>query len=395
MAEAVAAISSIAPPTTPAAGTGGDSVDSAIDKAQGTEVKAKPPKYGKYGEPLRGDDPKPEPKKELSTAEKPIVTDDKKEVAEDPEGKGREKYVIDGKDIWLDKDTARQLIQKSGAANKRLYQLSEEKKQVSAMAEKAEAALARAEQIFELLSTDPVRALKMVHGDDDGKIRQSIEPYLADRIREELEDEKNPHNKLLRDEKRARETAEARLAEIEQGKQQEAQQKQHQGLVDHYNKQIIEALELGGMPKNERTAAKMADVMYKAAKRNIEYKPEQVAELVKNDYIEDIGFFAGEIAKQADEAHKAGDMKTLLAVGEQLETILGRSVAMALRRFDLAKLKSGQPNVPRPVVETPKVAQKERQNGGKRHYMSEDEYAAERKRRAQAIDRGEPIADWD
>ncbi len=140
--------------------------------------------------------------------------------------------------------------------------------------------------------------------------------------------------------------------------------------------------------------ARMADHMHRFEKRNVKYTNEQLANLVREDYTDDIGHFAGGYAKAIEEAHSRNDVKAIMAIGEQLEGILGKPTAMALRRYDLAKLRSGQPAGSKPVVETSRVAQMKKQDS-KRHYMSEDEYAAERKRRAQAIDRGEAVADWD
>jgi hypothetical protein len=115
--------------------------------------------------------------------------------------------------------------------------------------------------------------------------------------------------------------------------------------------------------------------------------------LVKEDNNLRVSSLTHVYVSQIEDAKKRGDIAAVESLGEQLVGVLGEPVMYAIGKYHLAKMQRGQPAVPKQILDTPKVPTK--QATKPRAYMSEDEYAAERKRRVAAMERGESVPDWD
>ena len=97
--------------------------------------------------------------------------------------------------------------------------------------------------------------------------------------------------------------------------------------------------------------------------------------------------FVSNYAKGIFEAHKNSDSASILKFGKQLEAALGENIARALRRYDITRLRQGQPPgvLPtRPDAEAPQNRQKTDEQTPR--YLSEDEMIEARKKRVAEAD---------
>lgn len=130
-----------------------------------------------------------------------------------------------------------------------------------------------------------------------------------------------------------RELAELReklkASEDEKMKTLEAQKAQeHEALVQHYNEQherdIMGAMEQGKLPKTPQTVSRFARYMLEGLTRGITLKPVDLIEIVRNDYLGEIGSLFG------------------TSEGDQLLQMLGEPVLKKIREAELKKIQSGR-----------------------------------------------------
>jgi hypothetical protein len=249
------------------------------------------------------------------------------------------KAKIDGQDVEVDEEEAIRAFQKSKGAEKRFQEAATMRKQ--------------AEQIIGLLkqskSNPRVLAELLKHPAIGGNFDEIAERYLLERIQRETMD---PKDRELMDTK-------ARLQEIEQEREQEAQRQRDtemQTLVQQYTtdiqKDITGTLDTAGLPKSEYTISRMARYMNMALQRGVELKATDVVDLVRQDYLKEVGFFAGGLPI------------------EQLFDVLGPDVAKRIREYDISRVRGGAngggnnpPTLPPPAPEN-----------GKREQLTRDEF---------------------
>jgi hypothetical protein len=168
-----------------------------------------------------------------------------------------------------------------------------------------------------------------------------IEPQTLTPEQKKLR-EQEAELKRYRDEKAAEEKR-------QQEQQEQELENYHRG---NYQKTILEALDTEGLPRTEFTGRRMVDLMAKNVQLGFDLSAKQIAQLVREDYLKEIKVVLG-----------ATDGDTMLK-------LMGDDIANKLRKADLARLRAGIPNVPKPVIETPQAGQQEKKNG---KFISMDE----------------------
>ena len=100
-------------------------------------------------------------------------------------------------------------------------------------------------------------------------------------------------------------------------------------LQNHYANEfegkIMEGLNSQGIPKTPTTVKRMAQLMAKNLEHGLDLAPQQLAELVKQDYIKEIQELFGSTESDA------------------LLNLLGEGVSNKIRQADLKKLKANNP----------------------------------------------------
>lgn len=227
-----------------------------------------------------------------------------------PPAKKKYKYKADGRDYEEeldDKELERRLSLSKGAYQ-RMEQAAKTQKQ--------------AEQFIRMLQQDPMKVLSNPQIMGQEKFREIAEQYLAKQLEDQM---------MSPDEKRRRDQEERLRAYEEQEKvaKQQAEQEQMQRLEDHYRgeyeKTIMKGLQSQNLPKTPKTVRRMAELMAKSAENGIDLSPEHLAEIVKEDYINEMREMFGSTE------------------GDVLLQLLGEDVGNKIRKADLAKLR-GTPN---------------------------------------------------
>jgi hypothetical protein len=246
-----------------------------------------------------------------------------KPVEQPSDGTGVKKYKVkvNGEDMEVTEDELIQGFQTRKAADAKFRE--------AAMARK------QAEEFISLLKKDPIKVLS--HPSLGIEFRKLAEEYLYNQLEEEMMDPKDRELKkykaIMEEQERARdERAKAEQeAQIEQLKAEYSQ---------NYVKDITEALQNTGLPKNEFTVKKIAFYMAEALKRGYSLTAKQVAPLVKEDYI-----------KEQKALYSSLD-------GDMLVQLLGDDLVGKIRKYDVNKVKAKTPpSTPKeqPVSQAPKA----------------------------------------
>ena len=222
------------------------------------------------------------------------------------------KLKVDGKDEDFDLDMddeegIKRHLQMSRAALKRMDEAATTRKQ--------------AESFIRRLQSDPVSVLTDPNLGVD--FRAVAEKYILSQIEDEM---LSPEQKRVQQaEKIIREREEEVKKATEHREAQEAIQLESHYANEH-QKKITEALTGSGLPKTARTVKRMAELMYKNLNMGLNLEPSQLAQMVKEDY--------------------QNEMKELFgsSEGDILVKLMGDDVANKIRKHDLAKLRSGQPS---------------------------------------------------
>lgn len=255
--------------------------------------------------------------------------------------KKKYKIKVDGQEFeeeldLNDDEGIKRHIQMSKAAQKRMSESAKIKQQ--------------AEQFLQALQTDPVKLLSNPKLGLD--FRKIAEEYLTKQLEVEM----------LSPEQRKSREMEERLKAYEEEKRQatEKQRADQQSMLEQhyaqsYDKTITEALANSGLPKTPKTVKRMAELLYSNLKNGFELEPKSLVEMVRQDYINEIKELFG------------------AANGDLLLQLLGDDVANKIRKTDLAKLRTVQPEFKKPE------ALGNEQQSQKR--VTTEEWLAERRKR--------------
>lgn len=235
------------------------------------------------------------------------------------------KAIIDGKEIEADEDEVIKGFQRSKAADKRFEDAAKMRKQ--------------AETFINLLkrsANDPKVLEEIIaHPSIGGNFKKIAEQYLYDIIQRES---MTPEQRELAETKEKLSQFEREKQEAEKAETQRQMTELQNKYTKEYQTQIIQALDKSGLPKSEFTISRMARYMHMGLTRGVELKADDVLDLVRQDYYNDLRSFG-----------------TLPA--DKLVEILGEDVIKKLREFDLAKVRGSQGGgeVP-PTQQEPKPA---------------------------------------
>lgn len=229
-----------------------------------------------------------------------------------PAEKKRYRLKIDGEEADYDEDEVVRMAQKGRAADKKFQESSQMRKQ--------------SEEFIRLLKEDPRKVLS------HPSIGHDLKKFAEDILLEQLQDEMlSPQEKEIREYKSKLakyEEQERKTKEAEDAKNKESVKAKY---AEDYNKQIIDALEAGGLPKTEYTVQRMIYYMSKAIENGYEMSALDVRDLVKRDYQQD-----------TKSLYSGLDSEALLA-------ILGDDVVKKLKKEDIKKVKGFQNNLKNPI----------------------------------------------
>lgn len=220
------------------------------------------------------------------------------------------KYKVDGKEVEeeLSDDDVKKHLSMSRAAYKRMQEAASEKKQ--------------AQEFVKMLRENPEAVLNNEQIMGSKKFREIAEQYLSKQLQEEMLSPEEKH-------KREMETKLKQYEETEKQQRQQAEAKQMEQLQAHYaqdyEQKIMTGLQSQNIPKTPRTVKRMAELMSKNLQYSLELEPQQLAEIVKQDYI-----------KEIQELFGATESDALL-------NLLGDGVSNKIRQADLKKLKANNP----------------------------------------------------
>lgn len=224
--------------------------------------------------------------------------------------KRKVKYKADGEDFEeeLDDQEIASRLSLAKAAHKRMSESSTQKKQM--------------QQFLETLKKDPMAIFSDDRIMGNQKFKELAEQFLI----KQLEDEAlSPEEKQHRERDR-------RLKEYEEkeAKQKEAEQVQkNKQLEERHRKQyeatIVEALKASSLPKNLFTVSRMASLMQKNLKHGLDLTPQQLSQLVREDYQKEIKSLIGSSEPEA------------------ILSMLGQEVSDKIRKHDLSKFQPKNP----------------------------------------------------
>lgn len=230
------------------------------------------------------------------------------------DAKKKYKVKLENEEAEVDEDELVRGYQKAKASAKRFEEAARMKKQ--------------AEQLFQGLKSNTIESLKQA-GFSDQQIREMAENYLIEKYKaEEEEATLDPKDKELRE-------AKDRLKKYEEQEKLKAQQEEQDQFVKMKQKyeaeidaQIVDALEKNNLPKTAYTVKRMAQYLARAVDMDLEVSPQDVVEMVRDDYKTDLDSFLNHYD------------------GEKLLEVLPRSVIEKVNKAQVAKAKAKQAPAP-------------------------------------------------
>lgn len=286
---------------------------------------------------------------------------------------------IDGKELQLDEDTYHRYVQKGIGAEKRYAEAAKLMREAQARIDELSKKQAEIAEKSKRYGDEPDwdYLIDQAKGDPQrlAKVRQKAEQWLISQLEleaaspeaQELARQKAENERIRKENEDYKKQAQAREMEQLTAK--------HRATIEST---IMEALEISGLPKTEWNVRHMADLMSKAIRGKYELTPQQLALQVKSERIDNNKAILGEYAKGIIEAYKNKDSQKVAFLGKAMEELFTPEVIDAVRAYDLTNLSAAQPNIPKPVVETP--ATEKPLETRKSHYLSEDEERERRQR---------------
>lgn len=208
-----------------------------------------------------------------------------------------------------DEEQVKRDLMKIRAADKRFQSGAELKKQ--------------AETFFEMIK-DPAQLRKVLA---DPRVGVDVKKFAEDYLWEQIQEEQlSPEQRELKRLKAIEaETQQAKEVEKTAAEKREAEQRRSV-FAQQYEATIVEALEVGGLPKTHETVGRMAYFLEKAIDNNLDLSAKELVQQVRKDLHDDFQ----SILSAAD--------------GEQMRALIGEANLEKLRKSDLQRLKSAQSN---------------------------------------------------
>jgi hypothetical protein len=203
----------------------------------------------------------------------------------------------------LDDNELTKRFQMAKAANKRMQEAAEARKQF--------------DKFYQTLEKDPLEALKSKNID----VRKLVEEQILREYEESQMQE--PERKVLQ-RQRELEAREAKIKEMETQIQAKHQTELEERVFQETRNQFLTALESANLPRSDETLYMMADIARINLDNGIDVSPQQMAAEVKN-------------RMQVMHTNIVKDLK-----GEQLAQYLGDSVVAEVLKFAVEKVKAQQ-----------------------------------------------------
>lgn len=295
---------------------------------------------------------------------------------------------VDGREIEMDEDQITRFATKGVAAEKRFAEASKIMKDIETRAkqiEERENKLSEREKRYQGDVPDWDYLIEQSSGDPKklALVREKAENWLIEQIK--MDGASPEQQEALR----TRQENERLRKENEDFKNQKKKEELDSLTQKHreaFETNIIQALDMSGLPPTENNVRKMADLMIKSVKGKYNIAPEQLAQMVKQDLISDNKAIAGDYADNIVAAYKAKDTERLLMLAKNLEELYPESLFQALRAIDLTRLSSAQPHMPKQPLPTPETKQP---NETKAYPMTWEQEIEHRKKVAAQLD-----AEW-
>lgn len=250
---------------------------------------------------------------------KPEVKPAETQAAKAAEAARKYKLKVDGRDEEYSEADVLRLAQLGKASDKRFQEAAQMRKQ--------------SEEFINLLKSP--EGLKQIA--KNPAVNLDLRKFAEDLLVEEMKKE------ALTPEQRQIAELQAQLQKYnddQKANEAKAAADERQKLEDHYaqdfDKKITQVITTSGLPKTPETVKRMVKYMSNALSQGIDIEPENVVELVRQDYMRVISDLFG----QTD--------------GDTLLKLMGDGLANKIRKTDLAKLRaSQQPLVNAPAPEKP------------------------------------------
>lgn len=249
------------------------------------------------------------------------ISPDGKIAAEVNVPKKMYKVKVNGQDMEIDEQELLTGYQTRKASDEKFREAAMSKKQ--------------AEEFINLLRTNPLKVLTNPALSID--MRKVAEDYLIQQMEEES---MTPEQKELKEARSKLQSIEDEKKEQERVRNEQAAQELKQRYTESYTKDITSALESSGLPRTEHTVKKMAYYMHQALQRGYDLSASDVAELVRQDYINEQKSLFGSLD------------------GEMLIKLLGDDVANKIRKHDVSKIKNVEKQVVRPQTQSQSSSKK-------------------------------------
>lgn len=314
------------------------------------------------------------------------------ESRENPETVTRERLKVGDEEFELDAEQIKRFAQKGIHYEKANRKAADRERALAAREQEITRLQAEALEIYENLKNPQnlMQVIEKLHGSEQA--RMLTEGYLKPIIEREM---LPPEQQEMLSLKERAERAEQILQQQQFMQQQQVINARAQELQNHYQQTIINALQKINLPTGQDftfLAKEMAGWLERGITNNVEYTPEQLAEKVLEDNNARVGLLVSHDAQAVLKAKQSGDANKVIELGERLAQKLGEPVVYAIARYHLAKHERQQKSLPqKEILSTPKTVRNESKKAG---YMTPDEYAAERRRRVEMMERGEDPGEW-
>jgi hypothetical protein len=309
---------------------------------------------------------------------------------DEPKVEGKKRVLkVNGQDYELDDAAFERYASKGIGSEKKLWEANKLQKEAMAKSAEVAAEKLRLEELKKQFEGDEDSLIdsliKKAQNDPQklNKVRQKVEQWLIDQIKME---QATPEQQEL---ERYKRQAAQREKELEDFKKQESDTRmkaETQKYREIFTEQIKQGLDLSGLPATEWNVKHMADLQMQALKAGLDLQPQQLAEMLRQDRIEHVKSITSEISKNILDAYKSKDKQKILMAGEQLERLAPPEFLNALRVYDLEKISSGQPSMPKKAIEVPVPKTDEEEKRGA-YKMSWSEAETERKRVVAELER--------
>lgn len=270
-----------------------------------------------------------------SAAQQPPINDAKQPAAPPDPNAGKERYVVDGKEVWVTPQERTAWVQKGMAFEPRMDQLARLQQETT--------------QLQRALINDPLAVLKNIATQTKVPLSKLYEKILdgdwPDEVKE-IVGKKYYHNaveplNMTPEQLKAREDAKYREQREQQDKMaqenmvRQENQKRFQQAQAHISAQIAEAMKESGLPNNDspigaEMAWMVAKTMQLANKRQQPMTPKQAIEIVKRERI-----MAVQTAYYDTLADKDDD-------GDELAKAIGEKAINKIKKFLLKQAKGPQ-----------------------------------------------------